>query len=161
MGLKKYRFKEGNFRHFHSEVVTIEAINDDGTVSEIKTVQTRRLTPGEVIEMDEQRVKEANLLDRFEEVTSGGSAREVPPEMSIEEVATRRAVEDWSPVLSQGVGDVRAAIQAMDDPEDLAALRVAEERGANRKMVLDAAVKRHEELKKQEERSQGQGQGQR
>jgi hypothetical protein len=55
---------------------------------------------------------------------------------------------EWTAVLSQGVNDVKGVITAIDNPEDLKALQKEEEKGSNRKMVLDAISKRQEELTK-------------
>lgn len=148
--MKKYKFKGEPFRHYHTYPVEGEAYDKEGTKRTITTFESRALKAGDVVEMEEGRFKSANLADRFEPVESenkGGAEkpREKPEEKKPEKVNTPVETE-WTAVLSQGVQDVRGVIAALDSLDDLTALQAEEQKGSNRKMVLDAIEKRKGEL---------------
>lgn len=152
--MPKYKFKGEPYRHYHTYPVETEAFDKDGTKRTITTFESRQLKAGEIVEMEEERFKTANLADRFEPVESSGG-RKQDIDTTASETAekkpstTSRPETEWTAVLSQGVMDVRAAVAALDNPDDLKALQKEEEKsGSPRKMVLDAIDKRMGELKK-------------
>lgn len=157
MAAQKYRFTAINAKHWHTEPVVTKGYDQDGTEKTMTTFQSRLLETGDVVEMDEERFKTANLADRFELVEDEGkkkSAKDTdePAAQATNKPAASETVSrpetEWTAVLSQGVMDVRAAVAALDNPNDLKALQKEEEKGSNRKMVLDAIEKRLGELKK-------------
>lgn len=145
--MPKYKFKGEPYRHYHTYPVETEAFDKDGTKRTITTFESRQLKAGDVVEMDEERFKTANLADRFEPLEPN-KGEEESTETVPASVKKAPSETEWTAVLSQGVMDVRAAVATLDNPDDLKTLQKEEEKsGSPRKMVLDAIEKRLGELK--------------
>lgn len=71
--------------------------------------------------------------------------------------ARKRGPNDWSDLLNQKVGDIAAAINGMDDVEQIQEIAAAEEQGKNRKTIIEAAENRILDLEDTEDDSDDDG----
>jgi len=121
MGTSQYKLREG-FRHF------VSVTDDKGAV-----VSSRRMEAGENVELDDDRVREANLLDRFEKVESEDkTVVSVPPDPTR---FTRSEKSDHQvAVVTEGDGDETVLSDSDDDINEGAPTE-----GTNRELVSGAA----------------------
>jgi hypothetical protein len=134
--LPKYKLKSGS----HSiHRVDQDALNyNAGDILELTKEQAAAFDPGRLEEITATEAKQQEAQNATTQDTAASTAS----------TATVKGETEWTAVLSQGVMDVRAAVAALDNPDDLKALQKEEEKGSNRKMVMEAIEKRLGELKK-------------
>lgn len=121
------------------------------------------LAPGSIVEMSEQRFTDANLKDRFERVSDGTKAVEIPAAPPLEIDSSPDAVEvatvdpdlpgpeaakpvDWDKLAADSATYVIQRVSEMTEPNDLRALNLAERRARARASVIKAINKRLSDL---------------
>jgi hypothetical protein len=123
MGTSQYKLREG-FRHF------VSVTDEKGAV-----VSSRRMEAGETVELDDDRVREANLLDRFEKVEGGEDKTvvSIPPDPTR---FTRSEKSDHQvAVVTEGDGDETVLSDSDEDINEGAPTE-----GTNRELVNGAGL---------------------